>query len=55
MNSVMFVKADLLRLGGVDSRNSFRDRSLATCVGTHVLRIPKLRIGNFSVVSRKLV
>lgn len=55
MNSVMFVKTDLSRLGGVDSRNSFRDRSLATCVGTLVLRIPKLRIGNFSVVSRKLV
>lgn len=55
MNSVMFVKVDLLRLGGVNSRNSFRDRSLATCVGTLVLRIQKLRIGNFSVVSRKLV
>lgn len=55
MNSAMFVKADLLRLGGVGGRNSFRDRSLATCVGTLVLRIPKLRIGNFSVVSRKLV
>lgn len=33
--------------GGANSRNGHRKRSLATCVGTLTLRIPKLRTGSF--------
>ena len=33
--------------GGANSRNGYRERSLATCVGTLTLRIPKLRTGSF--------
>ncbi|MGO5393613.1 transposase, partial [Collinsella sp. LCP19S3_C9] len=45
--TVMDAEADRLCGGGADSRNGYRERSLATCVGTLTLRIPKLRSGSF--------
>ena len=33
--------------GGANSRNGYRERALATCVGTLTLRIQKLRSGSF--------
>ena len=43
VNAVMDAEADQLCGGGANSRNGYRERSLATCVGTLTLRIPKLR------------
>ena len=47
VNAVMDAEADRLCGGGANSRNGYRERSLATCVGTLTLRIPKLRTGSF--------
>lgn len=47
VNAVMDAEADWLCGGGSNSRNGYRERSLATCVGTLTLRIPKLRTGSF--------
>lgn len=47
VNAVMDAEADQLCGGGANSRNGYRERSLATCVGTLTLRIPKLRSGSF--------
>ena len=41
VNAVMDAEADQLCGGGGNSRNGYRERSLATCVGTLTLRIPK--------------
>jgi len=43
VNAVMDAEADQLCGGGANSRNGYRESSLATCVGTLTLRIPKLR------------
>ena len=43
----MDVGADQLCGGGANSRKGYRERALATCVGTLTLRIPKLRSGSF--------
>lgn len=42
VNAVMDTGADQL-CDGANSRNGYRERALATCVGTLTLRIPKLR------------
>lgn len=47
VNAVMDAEADQLCGGGANSRNGYRERALATCVGTLALRIPKLRSGSF--------
>ena len=47
VNAVMDAEADQLCGGGANSRNGYRERALATCVGTLTLRIPKLRSGSF--------
>ena len=47
VNVVMDAETDQLCGGGANSRNGYRERSLATCVGTLTLRIPKLRSGSF--------
>jgi len=47
VNAVMDAEADQLCGGGANSRNGYRERVLATCVGTLTLRIPKLRTGSF--------
>lgn len=47
VNAVMDAEADQLCGGGANSRNGYRERSLATCVGTLTLRSPKLRTGSF--------
>ncbi len=47
VNAVMDAEADQLCGGGANSRNGYRERSLAACVGTLTLRIPKLRSGSF--------
>lgn len=47
VNAVMDAEADRLCGGGANSRNGYRERALATCVGTLTLRIPKLRSGSF--------
>lgn len=47
VNAVMDAEADQLCGGGANSRNGYRERSLATCVGTLTLRIPKRRTGSF--------
>lgn len=46
-NAVMDAEADQLCGSGANNRNGYRERSLATCVGTLTLRIPKLRSGSF--------
>lgn len=46
-NAVMDAGADQLCGSGANSRNGYRERSLATCVGTLTLRISKLRSGSF--------
>ena len=43
----MDAEADQLCGGGANSRNGYRERGLATCVGTLTPRIPKLRSGSF--------
>ena len=40
-NAVMDVETNQLSGGGANSHNGHRERSLATCVGTLALRIPK--------------
>lgn len=47
VNAVMDAEADQLCGGGANSRNGYRERGLATCVGTLTLRIPKLCTGSF--------
>lgn len=47
VNAVMDAEADQLCGGGAKSRNGYRERPFATCVGTLTLRIPKLRSGSF--------
>ena len=47
VNAVMDAEADQLCGGGANSRNGYRERGLAACVGTLTLRIPKLRTGSF--------
>lgn len=47
VNAVMDAEADQLCGGGANSRNGYRERPLATCVGTLTLRIPKLRSSSF--------
>lgn len=47
VNAVMDAEADQLYGSGSNSRNGYRERNLATCVGTLTLRIPKLRTGSF--------
>lgn len=47
VNAVMDAEADQLCGGGANGRNGYRERGLATCVGTLTLRIPKLRTGSF--------
>lgn len=46
-NAVMDAKADQPCGGGANSRNGYRERSLATCVGALTPRIPKPRSGSF--------
>ena len=46
LNAVMGAEADQL-CGGANSRNGYRERALATCVGTLTLGIPKLCSGCF--------
>ena len=46
-NAIKDSEADQLCVGGANSRNGHRKRSLATCVGALTLRIPKLRTGSF--------
>ena len=43
----MDAEADQLCAGGANSRNGYRERNLATCVGDITLRMPKLRSGSF--------
>ena len=47
VNQIMDAEADQLCEGGANSRNGYRERELATCVGTITMRIPKLRSGSF--------
>lgn len=47
VNAVMDVEADQLRGDGANRRNGYRERALATCMGTLTLRIPKLRSSSF--------
>ena len=47
VNAIMDAEADQLCAGGANSRNGYRERNLATCVGDITLRIPKLRSGSF--------
>lgn len=47
VNAIMDAEADQLCSGGANSRNGYRERNLATCVGDITLRIPKLRSGSF--------
>ena len=47
VDAVMDAEADQLCGGGANSRNGYRERPLATCVGTLTLRIPKLRSCSF--------
>ncbi len=47
VNEVMSAGADQLCEATGNSRNGYRERKLATCVGTLALRVPKLRTGSF--------
>lgn len=47
VNAVMDAEADQLCGGGANSRNGYREHSPATCVGTLMLCIPKLRSSSF--------
>lgn len=49
VNAVVGAEADQLCGGGANSRNGYRERSLATFVGTLAQRIPKLCSGSFSL------
>ncbi len=46
-SAMMDAEADQLSAGGANSRDGYRERSPATCVGDIALRIPKLRSGSF--------
>lgn len=46
-NEIMSAEADQLCEATGNCRNGYRERKLATCVGTLTLRIPKLRSGSF--------
>ena len=46
-SAIMDAEADRLCAGGANSRDGYRERNLATCVGDIALRIPKLRSGSF--------
>ena len=47
VNAVMGTETDQLCGGLANSRNDYRERGLATYVGTLMQRIPKLRSGSF--------
>lgn len=47
VNAIMDAEADQMRSGGANSRNSYRERNLVTCVGDITMKIPKLRSGSF--------
>lgn len=47
VNEIVSAEADEVCGASGNSRNGYRERSLATCVGTLTLRIPKLRTGSF--------
>lgn len=47
LNAIMDEQADMACEGGANSRNGYRERALATCVGTLTLGIPKLCSGCF--------
>lgn len=47
VNAIIDAEADQLCAGGANSRNGYRERNLATCVGDITLRISKLRSGSF--------
>lgn len=47
VNEIMSAEADQLCGATGNARNGYRERKLATCVGTLTLRIPKLRSGSF--------
>lgn len=47
VNQIMDAEADQLCEGGANSRNGYRERKPATCVGEITMRIPKLRTGSF--------
>lgn len=47
VNAVMDAAPEQLVGGEANSRNGYRERALATCVGTLTLCIPKLRSGSF--------
>ena len=55
VNAVMDAEADQLCGGGANSRNGYRERALATCVGTLTLRIPEDVIERYQRVDRALV
>lgn len=44
---MMDAEADQLCGGGANSQNGYRERAIATCVGTITLRTPRLRSGGF--------
>lgn len=46
-SAMMDAEADQLCAGGANSRDGYRERNPATCVGDITLRIPKLRSGSF--------
>ena len=46
VNVIMDAEADQLCSSGANSRNGYRERNLATCVGDITMRIPKLRSGS---------
>lgn len=47
VNEIMDDEADQMCEVSGNSRNGYRERKLATCVGTLALRVPKLRSGSF--------
>ena len=47
VSAIMDADADQLCTRGANSRNGYRERNLATCVGDITLRISKLRSGSF--------
>lgn len=47
VDAIMDAEADRLCAGGANSRNGYRERNPAACVGDIALRIPKLRSGSF--------
>ena len=47
VNEIMDAEADEMCAAQGNSRNGYRERRLATCVGTITMRVPKLRTGSF--------